>query len=317
MRSSSSILTPSTACRKRRWPGRFTGIPTLDQGFSCRGGPTGRIRQSACQGLSASPRPSLLDPARDGGLVNVGRTASSEFGVAGDYRDPALRRHPQSLARGHERRRLQRRGGRGGGRRHRALRARQRRRWFNPQPCRILRSDRPEAVARPRHRLPGAKRRCSASIAFMLTRSVRDTALLLDLCQGPEAGDGYEIAPPERAIAPRSMAGRRGVEGCALPGAWSELRSIREVAAATRAIAKKLEALGHDVEEASPASTTPPSCSAESYLGGRQRGKSASPGALLGRPMDETPRGERAGAPPLRRGAGAADLMNAIACTTR
>jgi amidase len=92
---------------------------------------------------------------------------------------------------------------------------------------------------------------CSAE--GFVTRSVRDTAALLDLVSGARAGDPYSAAPP-----PRPFANEVG----APPGRLrigAMLRAPRDVAlhldcrAAVSEAAKQLEALGHRVEEAHPA----------------------------------------------------------------
>ena len=92
---------------------------------------------------------------------------------------------------------------------------------------------------------------CSAE--GFVTRSVRDTAALLDLVSGARAGDPYSAAPPPRPFASEVGA----VPGRLRIGAM--LRAPREVAlhpdcrAAASAAARQLEALGHHVEEAHPA----------------------------------------------------------------
>jgi amidase len=87
---------------------------------------------------------------------------------------------------------------------------------------------------------------------FMITRSVRDTATLLDALSGPLAGDPFDIAPP-----PGSYRGEVGapverlrVAWCADP--WSGADPDPEVVAATESTAHLLERLGHDVEQARP-----------------------------------------------------------------
>jgi amidase len=91
---------------------------------------------------------------------------------------------------------------------------------------------------------------CSAE--GFVTRSVRDTAALLDVVAGPRAGDPYSAAPP-----PRPFASEVGIA----PGRLRigvMLRGPRDVAlapdclAAAKSTARQLEALGHQVEEAHP-----------------------------------------------------------------
>jgi amidase len=86
----------------------------------------------------------------------------------------------------------------------------------------------------------------------MLTRSVRDTALLLDLCQGSDAGDGYEIAPPTAPYAEAVRQPQKQLKIALCTQAWSGCVVDSEGAAAARASARKLESLGHAIEEDSP-----------------------------------------------------------------
>lgn len=87
---------------------------------------------------------------------------------------------------------------------------------------------------------------------FAVSRSVRDSALLLDAVHGAGPGDPYVIAPPagpyREAIArpPR----RLRIACTAVP--WSGVPVDAEVRAALTATAKLCADLGHAVEEASP-----------------------------------------------------------------
>lgn len=91
-----------------------------------------------------------------------------------------------------------------------------------------------------------------ASVGHVLTRSVRDSARLLDAVHGSDLGDAYEIAPPARPFAeaiarpPRRL--RIAVSVAAPNGARVD-PVCREAALAT---AKACADLGHDVEEAAP-----------------------------------------------------------------
>jgi amidase len=88
----------------------------------------------------------------------------------------------------------------------------------------------------------------------VLTRSVRDSAAVLDLTAGPALGDPYIAPPPARPFAEEvgSAAGtlRIGLMN-RVPAGLNELHADC-VAAATEA-AGLLESLGHRVEEAHPA----------------------------------------------------------------
>ena len=69
--------------------------------------------------------------------------------------------------------------------------------------------------------------------AFMLTRSVRDTAALLDLCHGPDAGDGYEISAPAGTYLDAMQRTPRSLRIALCTTSWSGVTLDPEVAAAT------------------------------------------------------------------------------------
>jgi amidase len=88
---------------------------------------------------------------------------------------------------------------------------------------------------------------------FVLTRTVRDCAALLDAVEGPAVGDTFEIARPTmpyRAAIARPPSSLR-IAFTAI--AWSGLPVDKAVADAVRRTAKLCEELGHRVEEAAPA----------------------------------------------------------------
>jgi amidase len=90
------------------------------------------------------------------------------------------------------------------------------------------------------------------AVRFACTRSVRDTAALLDAVQGPAPGDPYEIRPPERPFLAEvgAPAGRLRVAWCTAP--WSHRPGDPQVAEATEATARLLADLGHDVAPGRP-----------------------------------------------------------------
>lgn len=103
---------------------------------------------------------------------------------------------------------------------------------------------------------PGAGERWNGfSAEFVVTRSVRDAAALLDVTNGPMPGDPYAAAPPARPYAdvlratPRRL--RIGLMRSAPPDRGIELHP--ECRAAADRAAQLLAALGHAVEEAHPA----------------------------------------------------------------
>ncbi len=90
------------------------------------------------------------------------------------------------------------------------------------------------------------------SAELAVSRSVRDTAAILDLVQGAMPGDPYAAAPPTRPYAREVGAapGRLRV-GLMLRGPRG-LAVDEECLAAARAAARALESLGHSVEESHP-----------------------------------------------------------------
>ncbi len=88
----------------------------------------------------------------------------------------------------------------------------------------------------------------------VVTRSVRDSAAILDATAGPEPGDPYFAPPPARAWAAEAGAdpGRLRVGVLArAPGAAAPVHPA--CAEAARETGRRLAALGHAVEEAHPA----------------------------------------------------------------
>ncbi len=91
-------------------------------------------------------------------------------------------------------------------------------------------------------------------VRHAVTRSVRDSAAVLDLLQGPEPGDPYSAAPPARPYADEVGADpgklRIGLRTDA-PGGMAETHP--DCRAAAEDTARLLESLGHTVEHAAPA----------------------------------------------------------------
>jgi len=91
-----------------------------------------------------------------------------------------------------------------------------------------------------------------AVVSHVLSRSVRDTAAMLDAVAGPELGGPFNIAPPERPFLAEVGAKverlRIGFSTASPIGGRVEPEQILAVQNA----AKLLESLGHHVEEAAP-----------------------------------------------------------------
>ena len=87
---------------------------------------------------------------------------------------------------------------------------------------------------------------------FVVTRTVRDTARLLDAVAGPSAGDKYTVRNPQRPYADEVGAdpGRLRV-ALSTTSPWG--RPVdHEVAAVVEDVGRRLESAGHTVDEAAP-----------------------------------------------------------------
>lgn len=91
------------------------------------------------------------------------------------------------------------------------------------------------------------------SSELVVSRTVRDTAAVLDTVQGRMPGDPYEAAPPVRAYAAEVGADPGRLRIGLLARGPRGLAVHPECAAAAAALARALEGLGHRVEEAHPA----------------------------------------------------------------
>src|SRR5436190_9339387 len=91
-----------------------------------------------------------------------------------------------------------------------------------------------------------------SSVGHAVTRSVRDSAALLDATAGPDVGDPYWAPPPNRPYLAEvgEEAGRLKI--AITTKAWSGHPVDPECLAAVSRAAKLCESLGHCVEEASP-----------------------------------------------------------------
>lgn len=234
-------------------PGPFYGIPTLTKDFPVEAGRPAEFGSRLAEGNRATQDAVYWERLRNAGLVNVGRTTSSEFGVAattetllyGNTSNPwdpkrgvagssggaaaAVAAGIVPFAQGSD----------GGG----SIR--------NPASfCGLigLKPSRGRITGSPRANAP----LLGLATAFMLTRSIRDTALLLDLCNGPDAGDGYEICRPTSSYSETIQRPPKGLRIALCTDSWSGFQCDPEVVNAVRMTAGLLAALGHHVVEARP-----------------------------------------------------------------
>jgi amidase len=101
-------------------------------------------------------------------------------------------------------------------------------------------------------RAPGGEEIGGFNVRHAITRTVRDSAALLDVIAGPVVGDPYFAIPPER-----SYLDEVGRSPGRLRIAWSDRAPLGtavdpECVLAVRETAELLASLGHEVEEAAP-----------------------------------------------------------------
>jgi amidase len=89
-------------------------------------------------------------------------------------------------------------------------------------------------------------------VEFALSRSVRDSAALLDAVSGPAPGDPFVIAPPARRYREEVGAPVERLRLAVTTSAWGGYPVDPEVASGTMMVARELERMGHEVEEAAP-----------------------------------------------------------------
>jgi amidase len=90
------------------------------------------------------------------------------------------------------------------------------------------------------------------AVHFMVSRSVRDTAALLDHLGGPAYGDPFVIPAPERPFLSEVGAEVEPLRVAYWSKPWSGQEADPEVVAATERTAQLLESMGHHVEETTP-----------------------------------------------------------------
>jgi amidase len=96
---------------------------------------------------------------------------------------------------------------------------------------------------------------------FMLTRSVRDAAALLDVVAGAMPGDPYSAPPPARPFAFEVAARCAPLRVGVLRNTLRDMPLDPECLAAVDRIARVLEDLGHHVEQAHPRALEEPASS--------------------------------------------------------
>jgi amidase len=258
-------VNPPLNCVVERFPGRaaaigenvsgpFGGVPFLGKDLPFEKGVRAEMGSELARGFAAPVDCELAIRLREAGAVNLGRTISSEFAFAAttENRLNGKTRNPWDPARSTA-------GSSGGAAASVASGA---------VPF-AQGSDAGGSIRNPasmcglvglkptRARVPLAPASAiswgGVNNLFVLTRTVRDCAALLDAVEGPAIGDAFEIARPAE---PYRQAIARPPERLRIAftaKAWSGLPVEPAVADAARRTAALCERLGHSVEEAAPA----------------------------------------------------------------
>lgn len=234
-------------------PAPFHGLPTLTKDFPIEAGRPGEFGSVFAKGFKSEYDHAFWAKLRAGGLANVGRTATSEFGIAAATESSlyGATRNPWDVTRGVS-------GSSGGA--AAAVAA-----GIVPF---AQGADGGGSIRTPasfcgvvglkpsRGRISGAPESnaplLGLAISFMLTRSIRDTAALLDLGSGAVPGDGYEIAVPATSYAQAITKPPKALRVALCTHSWSGYPLDAEVKATVLEAGEKLEQLGHKVVEASP-----------------------------------------------------------------
>lgn len=239
--------------RETPGPAPYHGLPTLTKDFPIEAGRPAEFGSVFAKGFRAGHDDVFWTRLRAGGLVNIGRTTTSEFGIAAATESSLYgpTHNPWDLARGVA-------GSSGGS--AAAIAA-----GIVPFAqgadgggsirtpasfCGVvgLKPSRGRVTGAPDSNAP----LLGLAIAFMLTRSIRDTATLLDLASGAAPGDGYEIVPPVGSYAKAIETPPKGLRVALCTASWSGYPLEPDVIATVNEVGKRLEGLGHHVTEASP-----------------------------------------------------------------
>jgi len=128
-----------------------------------------------------------------------------------------------------------------------------------------------------------------ASVAHAVTRSVRDSAALLDATAGPNVGDPYWAPPSARPFLEEVGRAPRPLRIALTTRPWNGQTVDPECETAARDAAHLCASLGHTVEEARPEADVA-ALGAATYvvIGANLRATLEARAAALGRPLEET-----------------------------
>jgi len=234
--------------------GPFRGVPFFVKDLGCA--EAGRTRESGSrlmQGYVADQDTEVMRRFRASGLVSLGRTTTPEFGATGTTesiltgatRNPWNTGHSSGGSSGGSAAIVaagvvpMASGGDGGG----SIR-------IPASACGLvgLKPSRGRVT-----RAPSGSNLISPLVQELgMTRTVRDTAGLLDVIHGPAPGDAFEIRPPARPYAEEVGAPVGRLRIAMSTGPWGPYASDPAVIVAVETTARLLEDMGHVVEVARP-----------------------------------------------------------------
>jgi amidase len=231
----------------------FYGLPTLTKDFPIEAGRRAEFGSRFAKGYKASYDHGIWSKLKAAGLVNIGRTTTSEFGIAAATESSLYggTRNPWDLSRGVA-------GSSGGS--AAAVAA-----GIVPF---AQGADGGGSIRTPasfcgvvglkpsRGRVSGAPESnaplLGLAISFMLTRTIRDAAALLDITSGAFPGDGYEIVQPPTSYMSAIEAPPRPLRIALCMKSWSGYPIEPDVSNAVVEAGKRLKLYGHTIVEASP-----------------------------------------------------------------
>jgi amidase len=233
--------------------GPFAGVPFLVKDFPIEAGVKAEMGSHLATGFTPARDSELMLRFRKAGLINLGRTTTSEFGLAaltvsrhaGATHNPWDLAHTTAGSSGGSAAAVAAgivplaNGGDGGG----SIR--------NPASfCGLvgLKPTRGRISLGPDTGDPYS----GMVVGFALTRTVRDCAAALDAVEGPAIGDPFEIPRPATPYLAEIAQPVGRLRIAVTTKAWSGLPVDPEVDAAVAATAKLLEQMGHTVIEDMP-----------------------------------------------------------------
>jgi amidase len=227
----------------------FCGVPTLIKDCPSKKGRKAEFGSEFTQGFLATQDMAFLKNLEQAGIIPLGRTTTSEHGLAatietrlyGTTRNPWDVERSTSGSSGGSAAMVAAgvvpfaQGSDGGG----SIR--------NPAACCGLVGLKPS-----RGRVSGAPFSNAPlngiATGFMLTRSLRDCAALLDVMSGPIPGDFYEITRPVRLFALEVRPPKKSLKIALVQDAWSGLPVDPQIQKATNDTAAFLENQGHAID---------------------------------------------------------------------